>query len=100
MDKSWTSCASLGTLDVLNDILQRMIQGPHKNIWWQYLTVHNLIDLLHHKNEKINTLKLDQLNLEWSLLVWAQHLNTFKRFLFAMAKGDIPCLHSLIDTML
>jgi len=78
MDKSCTSCALLGTLDVLDDILQRMIQGPHKNIRWQYLTVQNLIDLLHRKNEQINTLKLDRLNLERSLLVRARHLDAFK----------------------
>ena len=77
-DKSCAPCASLGTLDVLADILQRVIQGPHKNIRWQYLTIQNLIDLLHHKNEQINTLKLDRLNLERSLLVQAQHLEGFK----------------------
>src|ERR1700679_1036297 len=53
-------CASLGTLDVLVDILERVVQGPHKNIRWQYLTVQNLIDLLHRKNQQINTLRLDQ----------------------------------------
>jgi hypothetical protein len=93
-------CASLGTLDVLVDILERVVQGPHKNIRWQYLTVQNLIDLLHRKNQQINTLRLDQLNLERSLLVRAQHLEAFKQFLFAVAKGDIPRLHSLVDTML
>jgi hypothetical protein len=72
------SCVSLGTLDVLVDILECMIQGPHENIRWQYFTVQNLIDLLHHKNQQINALKLDQLNLEWSLLIWDQHLEAFK----------------------
>src|ERR1700727_2241544 len=35
-DKSCMLCASLGTLDVLVDILERVIQGPHKNTRWQY----------------------------------------------------------------
>jgi hypothetical protein len=99
-DDECMPCATLGTLDVLVDILERVIQGPHKNIRWQYLTVQNLIDLLHHKNQQINALKLDRLNLERSLLVRARHLEAFKRFLFAVAKGDIPRLHSLVDTML
>jgi hypothetical protein len=77
MDKSCAPCASLGTLN----ILQCMIQGPQKNIRWQYLTIQNLIDLLHGKNEQINSLKLNWLNLERSLLVRAQHLEAFKWFL-------------------
>jgi hypothetical protein len=58
------------------------------------------MDLLRSKNRQINALKLDWLNLERSLLVRARHLEAFKRFLFAVAKGDIPRLHSLVDTML
>jgi hypothetical protein len=99
-DKSCPPCTSLGTLDVLVDILERMIRGPHENIRWQYLTIQNLMDLLHSKNQQINALKLDQLNLEPSLLVCARHLEAFKRFLFAVAKGDIPRLHSLVNTMI
>ena len=66
-DDECMPCATLGTLDVLVDILERVIQGPHKNIrWhWQHLTVQNLIDLIK------NALKLDWLNLERPLLVRA-----------------------------
>jgi hypothetical protein len=58
------------------------------------------MDLLRSKNQQINALKLDRLNLERSLLVRARHLEAFKRYLFAVAKGDIPRLHSLVDTMI
>lgn len=80
--------------------MERIVQGPHQNASWRYYTVENLINLLHAKNTQINRLKLKQLNLEQSLLVRARHLAAFKRFLFAVAKGDIPRLHSLVATMI
>jgi hypothetical protein len=62
--------------------------------------VENLIELLDRKTCQINALKLGRLNLERSLTLRACNLAAFKRFLFAVAKGEIPHLHSLVDAML
>jgi hypothetical protein len=75
-------------------------EGPHENINWEYYTMADLVDLLERKNTIINKLKLHQLNLASSLLTRARHLDGFKRFVFAVSKGDIPRLHSLVTTML
>jgi len=93
-------CAALLQHRVVGGILERLELGPHDNIQWQYLTVENLVELLDRKTRQINALKLGRLNLERSLTLRARHLDAFKRFLFAVAKGDIPRLHSLVDTML
>lgn len=93
-------CASLGKLTVLENILERIAHGPHKNVSWKYYTVENMVDLLHTKTRQVTTLRLTQLNLQQSLLVRAKHLKAFKRFLFAVAKDDVPRLHSLVATMI
>ncbi|KZP32677.1 hypothetical protein FIBSPDRAFT_722568, partial [Athelia psychrophila] len=67
---------------------------------WNYLTISNFVDLLARKNGQINDLKLDHLNHNKALAVRARHLTGFKRLLFAVSKGDVPRLHSLVDTML
>ncbi|KAF7968709.1 hypothetical protein HWV62_29672 [Athelia sp. TMB] len=93
-------CSDLLQDNVVRGIVERLESGPHENIRWDYLNITNLVDLLERKNRQINSLKLDSLNLQRSLLVQARHLEGFKRLLFAVAKGDIPRLHSLVDTML
>jgi hypothetical protein len=45
-------------------------------------------------------LELHQLNMEHSLLVHNRNLEAHKRFLFTVAKGDVPRLHSLVTTQL
>jgi hypothetical protein len=81
-------------------IRERITDGPHENAGWKYYSFQNLTDLLAAKNQQINRLKLNQLNLERSLLVRARHLAAFKRFLFAVAKGNVPRLHSLVTTQI
>jgi hypothetical protein len=55
-------------------------------------------ELLHCKDKQINNLKLLHLNLEHSVFCQAKNLTDFKCFLFAVAQGNIPHLHSLVAT--
>lgn len=94
------SCSALLQHNVVQGIVDRLESDPHENIRWDYLNITNFVDLLERKNRQINSLRLSSLNLQRSLLVRARHLEGFKRLLFAVAKEDIPRLHSLVDTML
>lgn len=93
-------CAALGKLDTLLNILDRACHGPHENVSYRYYTVENLLDALRQKTTQINDLKLARLNLQRSLHLRARNLEAFKRFLFAVAKGDVPRLHSLVTMMI
>jgi hypothetical protein len=95
-----SECSRILKHKIVDGILTRLQEGPHENLHWEYYTMANLVDLLERKNAIINKLKLNQLNLERSLLTRARHLDGFKRFVFAVSKGDIPRLHSLVTTML
>ena len=94
------TCKSLLKLNTLQGILERINSGPRDGTTWSYYTFDNLINRLTQKNQQINNLKLHQLNTERSLLVHNRNLEAHKQFLFAMAKGDVPRLHSLVTTQL
>ena len=99
-DSACDDCKSLLKLDTLQGILEQISSGPHDGTMWSYYTIDNFIDHLTQKNQQINGLKLHQLNMERSLLVRNQNLEAHKWFLFAVAKGDVPHLHSLVTTQL
>jgi hypothetical protein len=78
--------------------MERNELGARENTPYQWLSHNHVSQLLHRKDEQINDLKLARLNLERSLLRNARSLNDFKRFVFAVARDDIPRLHSLVMT--
>jgi hypothetical protein len=65
---------------------------------YQWLTVAQLTDALHHKTAQANKLKLSSLNMARSLLSRASHLDAHKRFLVAVGQGNINGLHRLVST--
>jgi hypothetical protein len=100
MDKTATCspCRKLLKHDIIQGIMERHKLGARENTPYQWLSHNQVSQLLHRKDEQINNLKLARLNLERSLLHRARSLTDFKRFIFAVARGDIPRLHSLVAT--
>ena len=91
-------CLKLLTHPIIQGIIERDALGARENTPYQWLSHHHISELLHHKNQQINALKLTRLNLERSLLHRARSLSDFKRFVFAVSRGNIPRLHSLVAT--
>jgi hypothetical protein len=91
-----TTCSDLLRHTLLQGVLERVEHGVHEHTRHEYLNT-NLHELLLRKNEQINALKLSRLNLERSLAARARPLEAFKRFVIAVGKGDIPCLHQLVS---
>jgi hypothetical protein len=92
------SCRDLLNHAIIQGIMERDELGARENTPYQWLSYNHTSQLLHRKNNLINDLKLARLNLERSLLRRARSLSDFKRFLFAVSRGNIPRLHSLVAT--
>jgi hypothetical protein len=92
------ACADLLNNEIVSGILDRIKDGTREHTRYEYLNTSNLHELLRRKNVQINSLKLSQLNLERSLAARARPLETFKQFVIAVGKGDIPRIHRLVAT--
>lgn len=91
-------CRSLLNHAIIQGIMERDKLGARENTPYRWLSHNHVSQLLHRKNKQINDLKLARLNLERSLLCRARSLSDFKRFIFAVSRGNIPRLHSLVAT--
>jgi hypothetical protein len=94
-----TPCINLEHNQYLSNILKRAQQCEKftKNSYMTYLQLKNEID---QKNDQINSLKLNQLNMRRSYIVLQNKQTDFKRFVILLSQNDIPRLNNLLNVCL
>ena len=91
-------CAQLLKHHVIQGIKDHSKHRFAKDTPCQWLTMADMIKLLHKKNIQINQLTLTGLNMACSLLSHASHLHAHKCFLMAVGKGNIEGIHHLMKS--
>ncbi|KAJ7811049.1 hypothetical protein B0H14DRAFT_3755845 [Mycena olivaceomarginata] len=81
---------------VIRGIVERNRFGVNSNTPFAYLTIDDAQTRLRSKNEQLNNLKLAGLALSRTLLVRATHLAAHSRLRMAVARGDVPRIHSIV----
>ncbi|KAJ6609514.1 hypothetical protein B0H10DRAFT_1813540, partial [Mycena sp. CBHHK59/15] len=76
--------------------MERNETGVHPNTPFAFLTFDDAQTLLRKKNDQINGLKLSGLTLAQTLLVRARHLAAHSRLQIAVARGNVPRIHSIV----
>ncbi|KAJ6459302.1 hypothetical protein C8R45DRAFT_942329 [Mycena sanguinolenta] len=89
-------CKKLVHNRIIKKLLERNEDGLKPGTTFAYLTVDNMQTLLRKKNEQINSLKLFGLTLSQTLLVRATHLEGYSRLRIAVARNDVPRIHTII----
>ena len=89
-------CRDLGRNERLEEILSRMEHGIHENAPFIYHGIDGLIHLLQRKNERIDFYRLKGLNQARSLLRKARALDNHKRFVIAIASGNVERVDRLV----
>ncbi|KAF7360931.1 hypothetical protein MSAN_01123100 [Mycena sanguinolenta] len=89
-------CKKLLRHPTIKNLLERNEDGPKPGTTFAYLTVGNMQTLLRKKNDQINGLKLSGLTLSQTLLVRATHLEAYSRLRIAVARNDVPRIHTII----
>lgn len=82
-------CRDLRRNERLEEILSRMEHGIYENAPFIYHGIDSLIHLLQRKNERIDFYQLKGLNQAHSLLRKARALDNHKRFVIAIASGNV-----------
>ena len=77
------------------EIRHRAINGSHENTPWQYLSFIELIQILERKNNQLERLNLNGLNMGRVLAVSNRTVGGYKRLAIAIGVGDIMQIHSL-----
>jgi len=90
-------CVQLLKHSVIEGIEDHNRKGFLESTSFQWLTMADVIKLLHHKNAQINQLQLLGLNMARSLLSRASHLDAHKCFLMAVGEGNVKGIHRLVS---
>jgi hypothetical protein len=90
-------CAQLLRHSVIEGIEDRNRNDFFEKTPFQWLTMADVIKLLHQKNAQINWLKLMGLNMACSLLSRASNLDAHKHFLMAVGEDNIQGIHRLVS---
>ncbi|KAG6907021.1 hypothetical protein DXG01_010890 [Tephrocybe rancida] len=72
--------------------------GAHEKTPWAYLTPAQMYSALERKSKQVNHLKLRGLNMGRKLGVRNQKIAGWKRFVVALANGDIPRVQTIVRT--
>ncbi|KAJ6456289.1 hypothetical protein C8R47DRAFT_996339 [Mycena vitilis] len=80
--------------------LAQIARDAKKGTNYKYLTHDQMRHLLIEKNEELNKLKLESLNLGRRLATFARKMDDFERLLLAIATHDVPRIHAIIETAL
>ncbi|KAK7012371.1 hypothetical protein R3P38DRAFT_3019043 [Favolaschia claudopus] len=75
-------------------------RNAKKGTNYKFLSHDQLRNLLVERNEELNKLKLESLNLGRRLATFARKMDDFERLLVAIAENDVPRIHTIIETAL
>ena len=63
--------------------------GVHENTPLAYQPIGGLIELVQHRNESLEVLRLTKLTMTWKLVARAQTLDAHKKFIMALGDSHI-----------
>lgn len=93
-----TSCANLDNHSIIMGIRARALDGAYESTPWGYLGAAHLLGSLERKTRQIDELRLNALNTSRKLTVRNRHLDSWKRLVLAISKGNVSRIHSLLQT--
>ncbi|KAH6885601.1 hypothetical protein BKA70DRAFT_1377423 [Coprinopsis sp. MPI-PUGE-AT-0042] len=93
-------CGQLPENQNLKNIIQRMEEGTHEKMNYDYYGFAGLVELLESKNRRIDQQRLHGLNQARKLLSKAHEVSNYKRFVFAVRSGDVKRVARVVDVAL
>ncbi|KAJ7154444.1 hypothetical protein C8R43DRAFT_885149 [Mycena crocata] len=91
-------CQECESLHARLDDLARIARDARKGTNYKFLSHDQLRELLVERNEELNKLKLQTLNMGRRLGTFARKMDDFERLIMAIATNDVPRIHSIIET--
>ncbi|KAJ7878261.1 hypothetical protein B0H13DRAFT_1561152, partial [Mycena leptocephala] len=80
------------------DDLPQIARDAKKDTNYEFLSHDQLWELLIERNEQLNKLKFESLNLARRLATLTRKMDDLERLLMAIATKDVPRIHAIIET--
>jgi len=89
-------CRELLLNTILEGIKDRIEKGVHENTPLAFQPIESLIELLRRKNRALDTLRFTKLTMARKIIARAKTLDAYKKFLMALADGNVNRIDALI----